>query len=187
MARCVDLWADLTIAHGYNREATVALFQAMAQNGTPMVEQAIQNGADVNAFDTQGITPLLQAAVYPEKIDILRVLLLNGCNINYKTRQGETALNKAVFFNNRAAAKLLIEFGANVSIMNLSAQKIDFLDNIITEINNENKLAFLTLDSFFYEKKRNIVFAQTMGQLLALPKIPLVSACRRALAKSLDL
>lgn len=183
IVRCVDLWAVYTIAAGYSQKATAALFNAMTQDGTSVVEQAIQDGADVNGFDTNGFTPTFYAAAHPQKFDILRVLLLNGCDINHLNNYGESVLNRAVSLNNRAVAKLLIEFGADVSIMNLSDQHVKFLDSIIIEINDENKLAFSIINQFFYENKRNIVFAQTMGQLLALPEIPLVSDLRKAMSK----
>jgi ankyrin repeat protein len=85
----------------------------------------IQNGANVNAKDGSGNTPLIIATIarFPEGVDLLtRVKAL----LDVQNRLGETALLKAVQNRDVTSAKLLLDAGANPDISDssgLSARK----------------------------------------------------------------
>src|SRR5919205_3584388 len=71
---------------------TDALFRAVREGNTDMVKSLLSSpGADVNATDERGSTPLLEAARFGHE-DISRVLIAAGANLKAKDRDGKTAL-----------------------------------------------------------------------------------------------
>lgn len=75
----------------------------------------LADGADVNAVDEEGFTPLLFAAA-DDSVDVVRLLLEAGANVNAANSGGETPLFKATMNTSSGAltiAKLLLEHGAD--------------------------------------------------------------------------
>ena len=86
---------------------------AAAQGDLPAVEQAIANGASVNAVDTGGITPLIGAAL-AGRVETVQELLNRGATVSPMSDGGMTALRAAVGFNgNVEIVRMLLEHGAN--------------------------------------------------------------------------
>jgi ankyrin repeat protein len=77
--------------------------------------QQSASGADVNAKDRYGATPLLYAA----KKEIAELLITKGADVNAKNSQGWTLLQKAVLNGHKEIAQLLIANGADVNAKNL--------------------------------------------------------------------
>ena len=76
-------------------------------------EYFIQKGADVNAKDKDGNTPLHLAAMNG-KIDVAKVLLKHNADVNAKNNEGRTALHYATDFNHRDLVELLLAHGASI-------------------------------------------------------------------------
>ncbi|MBU9766950.1 ankyrin repeat domain-containing protein [Mycobacterium sp. TNTM28] len=79
------------------------------------VSRLLAEGADVNAADAQGFTPLLFAAA-SDSVDVVRLLLDAGADIEAANDKGETPLYKAVRNTTRGAVpitQLLLKRGAN--------------------------------------------------------------------------
>jgi len=72
-----------------------------------------ENGANLDAQDTNGYTPLMYA-VNNEATDSVRQLLRLGVKVHLVSNSGETALHKAIATGALDRAKLLLEFGADV-------------------------------------------------------------------------
>ena len=90
---------------------TDALFRATREGNTDMVKSLLATpGADVNATDERGSTPLLEAARYGHN-DICRVLIANGANLKAKDRDGKTALMLAVQGNHDEVVRVLKQAG----------------------------------------------------------------------------
>lgn len=81
------------------------------------VKGFVNKGADVNAKDGYGNTPLLIAVQY-SNYTIAKYLIDNGADVNSQNNEGWTALNYAVYYGGDALAKLLIEKHASVNIAN---------------------------------------------------------------------
>lgn len=92
-----------------------------------VVKFLIANGADVNAKDQFGITPLIVAAHNSNKngnIETVELLLDNGAHINHQKQSGETALMHAVLFskNSLATVTLLLDKGADPNIKSITGE-----------------------------------------------------------------
>ena len=91
---------------------TDALFRATIEGNTDMVKSLLSSpGADVNATDERGNTPLLEAARYGHE-DICRVLIAAGADIKAKDKDGKTALMLAVQNNHDDVVRVLKQAGA---------------------------------------------------------------------------
>lgn len=77
-------------------------------------ERLLRQGAEVNACDEEGCTPLLWAVFAGEK-DVVELLLARGADIHGANHDGETPLHWAVMLRDRALAALLLARGANVN------------------------------------------------------------------------
>jgi len=90
---------------------TEALFRATIEGNTDMVKSLVSSpGADVNATNERGSTPLLEAARYGHD-DICRVLIAAGANLKAKDNDGKTALLLAVQNNHDDVLRILKEAG----------------------------------------------------------------------------
>ena len=76
----------------------------------------INNGADVNAKDRRGQTPLF----WTRNVDIAKVLINNGADVNAKDRHGQTPL---FFSDYQNVANLLIKNGADINIKDNSGNR----------------------------------------------------------------
>jgi ankyrin repeat protein len=87
--------------------------QAIRNGDTQAVRETLDNGADVNARDAEGNTPLILASLYagPECVEML---LKRGADVNAANRAGVTALVRAA--TSYQKARLLIAAGANVRV-----------------------------------------------------------------------
>lgn len=90
---------------------TDALFRATREGNTDMVRSLVSApGADVNATDERGSTPLLEAARYGHD-DIARILIAAGADLNVKDNDGKTALMLAVQGNHDEVVRVLKQAG----------------------------------------------------------------------------
>ena len=95
-----------------NRSAqTDALVRATREGNTDMVKSLLSSpGANVNATDDRGSTPLLEAARYGHE-DICRVLIAAGADLKAKDRDGKTALMLAVQGDHEEVVRVLKQAG----------------------------------------------------------------------------
>lgn len=87
------------------------LYEAVRSNNQVKIIELISNGADVNAKDSYGWTPLMKATD-SNKIEIMKLLIENGADVNAKNTHGRTPL---MYVCTIEAVKLLIENGADVN------------------------------------------------------------------------
>lgn len=97
------------VVHGRDERGRTALFHS---RHLPIVEALLAAGAEVDAPDEGGGTPLLRHAVAggPE---LLALLLRHGARIDARDRDGWTALHAAAAFTSVDSMKLLLDHGAD--------------------------------------------------------------------------
>lgn len=71
-------------------------------------------GADVNAEDSEGKTPLHEA-ILTGNHQMVECLLVNGANVHFKTRTGECPLITAVLREDPQIINLLLKCGAHLA------------------------------------------------------------------------
>ena len=90
---------------------TDALFRATVEGNTDMVKSLLSSpGADVNATNERGSTPLLEAARFGHE-DVCRVLIAAGADLKAKDRDGKTALMLAVQGDHDEVVRVLKQAG----------------------------------------------------------------------------
>lgn len=93
------------------------LHEACATKDVLAIQQLIQQGADINAQDETGKTPLMIAATAP-CFDGVRVLTNNKADLNLQDDEGNTALHHAISCHQVGVVYSLVDAGANVNIQN---------------------------------------------------------------------
>lgn len=86
---------------------------------TDKVRLLLESGADVNARDTNGDTPLI-AAAFMGFNETVRLLLDKGADVNAQNNLGSTALMEAATMNKPEAVELLLSSGAETTAKNMA-------------------------------------------------------------------
>lgn len=90
------------------------LVLAAAWSHEDIVKMLLQAGSDPNAgADIHGLTALMWACkTFDEQLEMVRVLLEAGAEVNIKSKHNETPLSIALEYGNDDSAALLKEYGA---------------------------------------------------------------------------
>jgi ankyrin repeat protein len=95
-------------------EKEEALLFSSRNGHTEIVKILLANGANANAKDSDGFTPLMLAAL-KGYTDLARTLLGNGADVNAKDKDGGTALLRAAASGHTEIVKILLANGADVN------------------------------------------------------------------------
>jgi hypothetical protein len=89
-----------------------------------IIQVLIKYGADINAPNSQGWTPLMESIRYGMP-DVTKFLLERGANVNVITPNGQTILELAMeVLSTKKLLRLLIEKGANPNVQNSSGDTL---------------------------------------------------------------
>lgn len=110
--------ATVVFAYASNASLDSEILRAVSRGDTAIVKDALASGANPDARDRLGNTPLIIAcdAGYQE---IVRLLIGNKASINSVNKYGYTPLLSAVANRHRYIASLLVKAGANPKIKNI--------------------------------------------------------------------
>lgn len=90
---------------------------ATGEGKAELVEEILQSNPNVHsAVDSDGYTPLHRAC-YNNHVDIARLLIKHGADVNARTQYGWTPLHSAVKWSNADAAALLLQHGSDVNAL----------------------------------------------------------------------
>jgi len=82
------------------------------RDANELLNLLVDHGADVNAADRIGQTPLMQAAEL-RRSDLIRSLIRAGAGVNCRARNSWTALHWAFFCYDSDSVNLLLQAGAD--------------------------------------------------------------------------
>ena len=113
-----------------DNDVDTPLHEAAMENSLDVARLLIEKGADIDAEDDYGQTPLHLAAGWntengetPLHLDVASLLIDLGADIDAEASNGQTPLDKAILSNSQNLARLLIEHGANTAGIDLSWMK----------------------------------------------------------------
>jgi ankyrin repeat protein len=92
-----------------------ALSYAAKINDIAIAELLIRHGADVNATETQNKCPMLISAAWRGHLDMVKLLIKSGCNIQCRTASGSTALHEATLKTQKEIISELVRAGLSVN------------------------------------------------------------------------
>ncbi|WP_246846809.1 ankyrin repeat domain-containing protein [Leptospira barantonii] len=108
---------------GNNRPLHEAVSLFGSEHKYEYAKYFIENGADVNAKNDDGQTPLHLVTYFAEdKKEIMKLLLKHGAKINSKNNQGQTPLHIAARMNRPWVVKYFLSQGANQNIKDKSGK-----------------------------------------------------------------
>jgi hypothetical protein len=113
--------ADAIDGAGVKNPVDAQLFRVVAANDAGAAAALIDQGADTNALDVLGRTPLYTAAFY-KRSELAKLLLAHGAKVNVGDTTGLTPLHAAVLAGSVEVAALLIDAGAGINARSSSGK-----------------------------------------------------------------
>lgn len=99
----------------YEVEYDTVLMNVSGENNLEGIKKELENGADLEAVDSDGYTAL-HWAVLNDANDAVKLLISNGSKVNAINYEGETALHLAVMNGNSEVVELLLDNNADQTI-----------------------------------------------------------------------
>ena len=95
------------------------LHRVARENRVDIARALIDRGAEVDARNKYGATPLLRTAS-GNSLDVSRLLIDRGAEVDARSKDGRTPLHDAALYNSLDVARLLLDRGANTDGVDLS-------------------------------------------------------------------
>jgi ankyrin repeat protein len=132
----------------------ILLSQKYNDRKAQMMALFMENGADINAADNNGNTPLI-AVAGSMPIEILNLVIKYNPNMNAVNNSGETALHKAVIKGDIRAARVLLENKADCNLLTKSGTALWDI------VNASKKFDFVALLKKYNAKSAQQIQAET--------------------------
>ena len=113
----VLFWIACTTTHLPAQQTLPVDFLDLAKAGSvKQVQEAINQGADLNKRDNDGRTPLMWAAARNPNPEVITVLLKAGADLNARDKDGWTSLMIAAWYNQSSEViTILLKAGADLN------------------------------------------------------------------------
>ena len=106
------------------------------------VKWHLANGADINARDNDGITPLIWVAVR-NKMQAVELLIAEGADVNVKDKFNNTPMYRAAFAGQSEIVQVLIANGAGVNVEDAKGETpLDAAERIIEDTTDPHPLEY---------------------------------------------
>ena len=123
--------AVVLVGCGPPKPPDISIHKAAEEGNTEAVKQHLAAGADVDAKNKHGGTPLHYTAIK----EIAELLILNGAEVNAKDGNGWVPLHYAVGRDHRDVAETLIAKGADVNAKGTDGKaSLDLADGEIADL-----------------------------------------------------
>jgi ankyrin repeat protein len=96
----------------------IILSQNSIKNKKDLLRQALDEGEDINARNSTGVTPLNLAITYNQDPEIIKFLLQQKANINIPDDFNVSPLHNAVKKSSAAVIDMLLQVGADMYLKN---------------------------------------------------------------------
>jgi ankyrin repeat protein len=115
----------VNINEGTSDNGNTPLHYAAAFSNSQIIQFLIDNGADINATNNSGFTPLHVALLRViednnNTLPLIQLLIDEGAHVNTQAESGMTPLDCALVLNKLPAMQLLIDNGADINVTALS-------------------------------------------------------------------
>ena len=98
-------------ANTVGEKGVTVLMMACMMGHADVAKELLQGGASVEAADKLGNRPLMLAASYKNRVELVRMLLQAGAKVNAQNTNGLTALMRAIVEGQPQAVRVLLEEG----------------------------------------------------------------------------
>jgi ankyrin repeat protein len=132
-----------------DRKGRTPLHHAVRDESLYFIRQLLEAGADINAEDNRGHTPIDYCSIsiergFQKRMEIMRILIEYGADFDSKDEYGYTNLHHSVEEDNIAMVEFLLQQGANIN-------NIDIYGNTPLHIAvGENHMAMVELLLQYY-------------------------------------
>ena len=109
VSEVIDMLRDGMPINSRDKDGYTALYWAVFNNHTEVVDELLGNGADVNVRNSSYDWTPLHAAAHNNNTDMMKVLLRHGAEPSIRNNRGETAFDVARMFNGEEAIQQLLE------------------------------------------------------------------------------
>ena len=111
------------IYSSYANSGNSALLAAIESGNSPEVRRLVENGADVNGVDSEGVTPLWHAA-FRSSGSVAQILIDHGANVKFRGTAGTTPLYLSAEYGHPDITQMLLAKGADPNVKTNSGQSV---------------------------------------------------------------
>ena len=98
----------------HSLQTSTLLIEVIKKRKTQSIKHLVKSGADVNAQNSEGVTPLMfTLTYYPSDTEIMEFLIENKAKIKHQDIQGNSTLSGAVALGRKDAVKILLDKGVD--------------------------------------------------------------------------
>ena len=155
-----------------NCDSSLSIWNASKAGDPSAINQHIASGADPNAADLTGVTPLSWATRIGN-VPAAAALIKNGANIQAVESDGTTALHNAAFFGHVDMVKFLVDAGADINAETTLGDtpiSLTQTDEFITILIAEMMLAQFDDSQLAANREEVFLFLKEKGANLEFPE-----------------